>query len=144
MNRLSEISRGTFEQKVNAGRLFVGLFSEQFANTGLQNSYPFVRVDRSLVTSAIRKNLDDESWMVKAAGICRLVDFRPPMDYGITKVVSQDLNDPEWPVRMAALYMLYRTQSDSFRRVVGKKKKKDNNANVRRLGEVLVKSRKGK
>ncbi len=142
MNRLTDLSNGSFEQKINAGRLFAGLFSEQYANTGLQSRYSFVSVDRSLVVSAIRKNLSDDDWKVKAAAISFLLDFRPPMDFEITKVVSQDLNDPEWPVRLAALYMLYKTQGDTFMRVVGWKAKNDENLNVRRIGEVLVECRK--
>jgi hypothetical protein len=138
MQSLRDLSKGRFKQKVRSGRLFTGLFSEQYTNTDSESNYRFIPVDRSLVTSAIRKNLLDDDWMVKTVGISLLLDFRPPMDFEITRVVSQNLNDPNWPVRMAALYMLYKTQGDNFLQVLKWKAKNDPDLNVRRLAELLV------
>lgn len=144
MESLTKLSKGDFKERAHAGRFFTGLFSEQYVNTGLQSRYRYISVERPLVISAIRKNLDDDDWAVKAAGIYCLLDFRPPMDFQITQEVSQGLNAPQWPVRMAALYMLYKTQDDTFMRVVDWKTKSDENMNVRRLGEVLVGSQENK
>jgi hypothetical protein len=138
MQSLRDLSKGRFKQKVRSGRLFTGLFSEQYTNTDSESNYRFIPVDRSLVTSAIRKNLLDDDWMVKTVGISLLLDFRPPMDFEITRVVSQNLNDPNWPVRMAAMYMLYKTQGDNFLQVLKWKAKNDPDLNVRRLAELLV------
>ncbi|MBW8016928.1 MAG: HEAT repeat domain-containing protein [Planctomycetes bacterium] len=141
LRSLNELSKGRFKQKIRSGQLFTGLFSEQYTKNRFGGKYRIVPVQRSVLTGAIRKNIADDDWMIKTAGISHLLDFRPPVDFEITKVVSENLNHSKWPVRMVALHMLSITQGNRFLPVLQWKAKNDPDLNVRRLAESLLKSK---
>jgi len=41
-----------------------------------------------------------------------------PMDYELTRAVSYNLNDDNWPVRMMALYLLSKSRGKEFKKVL--------------------------
>jgi len=49
------------------------------------------------------------------------------MDYELTKAVSDNLNDENWPVRMMALYLLSKSQGQGFGQVLDWTAKYDSN-----------------
>ena len=138
---LSELSKGRFQEKIRSIRLFAGLFSEQNINTGSGRRYRSFSVEPTFLISVITSNIGNDDWIVKSEAMYNLLDLRPPLDYEITQAVSENVNDNNWPVRMVALYMLSRTQSNSFLPVLEWKANNDLDMNVRRLAEVLLRSK---
>jgi len=138
---LSELSKGRFQEKIRSVRLFAGLSSEQDVNTGPDRKYRFYSVDPTFLTSVIASNIGNDDWMIRTGAMYNLLDLRPPLDFEISRAVFENVNDKNWPVRMVALYMLSRTQGNSFLRVLEWKAKNDPDSNVRRLAEVLLRSK---
>ena len=103
--------------------------------------YSSFSVEPSFLTNVITNNIGNDDWMVKTGAMYNLLDLRPPLDDEITMAVSENVNDKNWPVRMVALYMLSRTQSNSFLPVLEWKANNDPHTNVRRLAEVLSRSK---
>ena len=135
------MSKGRFEEKIRSVQLFARLSSEQIINTEPGRRYSSFSVEPSFLTNVITNNIGNDDWMVKTGAMYNLLDLRPPLDDEITLAVSENVNDKNWPVRMVALYMLSRTQSNSFRPVLEWKANNDPHMNVRRLAEVLSRSK---
>jgi hypothetical protein len=79
--------------------------------------------------------------MIRTGAMYNLLDLLPPLDFEISRTVFENVNDKNWPVRMVALYMLSRTQSNSFLPVLEWKANNAPHMNVRRLAEVLLRSK---
>ena len=138
---LSELSKGRFEEKIRSLRLFTGLAGEHEIQAGLSRKYRYFSVEPSFLTSVIVNNIGNDDWMLRTAAMYGLLDFRPPVDYEIGQAVSGSLDDPNWPVRMMATYILSRNRDKGFLPVLEWKAKNDPDMNVRRLAEVLLKTR---
>jgi len=106
MQRLETAARGQPGQKVRAARLFAGLLAEQQSVP----AYRYMHVDSMLLRDALRRSLSDEDWTVKLQTMAAMLIISSPLDYELTRSVSEGLNDSHWPVRMIALYLLAKSQ----------------------------------
>ena len=60
-----------------------------------------------------------------------------PLDYELTSAVAANLNDPNWPVRMMAIYLLAQSQDDGFGKVLDWKAQYDGHEFVRDMATAL-------
>jgi len=132
MDALADLSKGKPSSKVRASKLFAGLYFEQYSKTS-PCPYRYETIERSLLTGAISSVVDDADFNVSVPAIASVLNLRPPVDYRLTKAVSKRLEDPYWPVRMAALYFLSNFQGENFKPVLDWKAARENNPDVRRL-----------
>jgi len=137
MQRLDVLSKGQVGQKLRASELFAGLLMEQYAMSKSKLSYRPVHVERALLTDAIRRSLTDEDWKVKLQTMAAMLLFPAPLDYNLTRAVSENLNDSHWPVRMMALYLLSNLQGDVFKQVLDWTAKYDSNVTVQSMAIAL-------
>lgn len=115
---LDILSGGQYKQKIRAGQLFAGLMLEQDIQKKISLPYRVIKVDRELLASSVKRSLADENWTVGVQTMATLMDFTPPLDYDIINGLSSKLNDPKWPVRLLAVYLLNRTQGENFKSVL--------------------------
>jgi len=59
------------------------------------------------------------------------------LDYELTNVVAKNLNDPKWPVRMMAVYLLSKGADGGFSKVLDWTAKNDSNSLVRDMAVAL-------
>ncbi len=114
---LDNISRGKQGQKVRTSRLFVGLLAEQYA-MDQKPLYRYTPVEQILLKDAIRRSVSDSNWTVKLQTMAAMLILPMPMDYELTRAVSLNLDDDNWPVRMMALYLLSKSQGKEFKKVL--------------------------
>ena len=108
----SSIIKGRDEQKINAARLFTGLLAEQnLLQTG-KIPYQTFSADNlaAFLKSGLLKCLKDESWEVKTETMAALHLLEP--DSAFTPMVSENLNDNHWPVRLMAIHLLMEKNPD--------------------------------
>jgi hypothetical protein len=137
MQRLDVLAKGQVGQKLRAAELFVGLLIEQYAMAESGASYRIVHVEQTLLTDAVRKSLADEDWMVKLQTMAAMLPFPVAPDYDLTRAVSDNLGDSNWPVRVMALYLLSSLQGDAFKPVLDWTAKYDVNSSVRNTAIAL-------
>jgi tetratricopeptide (TPR) repeat protein len=137
MQRLDVLAKGQVGQKLRAAELFVGLLMEQYAMAKSGTSYPLVHVEQTLLTDAVRKSLADKDWMVKLQTMAAMLPFPVAPDYELTRAVSDNLGDSNWPVRVMALYLLSSLQGDTFKPVLDWTAKYDQNLPVRGVAVAL-------
>ena len=131
MQRLDVLAKGQTGQKLRAAELFVGLLMEQYAMAKSGTSYRTVHVEQTLLNDAVRRSLADEDWMVKLQTMAAMLPFPVAPDYELTRAVSDNLGDSNWPVRVMALYLLSSLQGDTFKPVLDWAAKYDSNLKVR-------------
>jgi len=137
-NRLDSLTQGQKSQRIRAGRLFAGLLKEQHALLGLtEKPYKFACADwmPQLLKSALARNLADDDWVVRVHTMLSLLDL--PLDYELTRAASENLNAPSWPVRMAALYLLARSDGAAFADVLDWTARYDSSDLVRQMASAL-------
>ncbi|HEG44679.1 MAG TPA: hypothetical protein ENH94_11595 [Phycisphaerales bacterium] len=137
IQRLDILSTGKNGQKVRMSTFFAGLLMEYYAMNGSDPLYRHVSIEPSLLKSAIRKGLEDGSWEVRAHTMWEMVQFPVPLEYDLTKAVSENLNHKQWPVRMMALYLLNKSYGDSFKRVLDRTVMYDKHQMVRNMAVSL-------
>ena len=93
--------------------------------------YRYEVVPRKMLTGAIRKGLNDEEWKIKVHTMALMLMFPLPLDYDLTRTVSDNIYDDRWPVRMMAIYLLSKSQGDQFKPVLDWTAKYDLNQYVR-------------
>jgi hypothetical protein len=118
MQRLDVLAKGQVGQKLQAAELFVGLLMEQYAMAESGTSYQLMHVEQTLLIDAVRKSLADEDWQVKLQTMAAMLPFPVAPDYELTRAVSDNLGDSNWPVRVMALYLLSSLQGDTFKPVL--------------------------
>ena len=133
IQRLNILSTGKNGQKVRMSSFFTGLLMEQYAMDGSDPLYRHVSVEPSLLKGAIRKGLEDDSWEVRAHTMSEMVQLPVPLEYDLTKVVSENLSHKQWPVRMMALYLLNKSYGDSFKVVLDRTAEYDKHWMVRNM-----------
>ena len=99
--------------------------------------YEFIPVEKTLLIDAVRLSLGDESWTVKIQTMAMLLMFPSPLDYEITRDVSENFNDSQWPVRMMSLYLLSKHQAGDFKPVLDWAAKYDSQEYVRSMAIAL-------
>lgn len=137
IQRLGTLSKGQMKQKIRSIKLFTGLLMEQYAMEKSKASYKFVPVERTLLVDAVRLSLGDENWTVKIQTMAMLLMFPSPLYYEITRDVSENLNDSQWPVRMMTLYLLSKHQGDDFKPVLDWAAKYDSQEDIRTMAVAL-------
>ncbi len=136
-NRFNSLSLGKQGQKIQTAQLFIGLLLEQNAMANRQPLYKFMYADwmPALLESALMQNLRDSDWIVKTHTLARMLSL--PLDYKMTRAVSENLNDENWPVRLMALYMLNKDGGNNFRKVLNYRAKFDSSKLVRDMAIAL-------
>lgn len=137
IQRFDTLSKGQMKQKIRSTQLFTGLLMEQYAMEGSNLSYDYKPVNRTLLIDAVRLSLADENWTVKIQSMAMLLMFPSPLHYEITRNVSENLNDSEWPVRMMSLYLLSKHQGSGFKPVLDWAAKYDSQEYVRSMAIAL-------
>ncbi len=142
-NRFNSISTGHYEQKVKTAQLFTSLLKEQYAMSGRKPPYKFTYADwmpgllRSalLHESGLLRNPDDGEWIVKAHTMTEMISL--PLNHELISAVSDNLNNPKWPVRMMAVYLMATTPDSKFVNVLNWTVKHDSNKLVRNMAIAL-------
>jgi hypothetical protein len=137
MQRLDVLAKGQVGQKLRAAELFVGLLMEQYAMAESGTSYQLMHVEQTLLIDAVRKSLADEDWQVKLQTMAAMLPFPVAPDYDLTRAVSDNLGDSNWPVRVMALYLLSSLQGDAFKPVLDWTAKYDPVSQVRNMAVAL-------
>jgi len=147
-NRLRDqfysISRDNLGRKIETAQLFAGLLAEQYAMSGREPLYKFMYADwmRPLLRDAflheagLLRNRSEEEWVVKVHAMGDMLDL--PLDFELVSAVAENLNNTKWPVRMAAMYLLAKSQGSAFGKVLDSAARTDTNGHVRDMATVLA------
>jgi len=117
MQRLDALARGQEGQKMRAAELFAGLLVEQDHMTSAGPVYRYVKVERPVLVDAVKRCLADDNWRVRIETM-KALTFTGKLDYELMRVMSGNLNDERWPVRIMAMYMLSKFQNSQFAQVL--------------------------
>jgi hypothetical protein len=133
--RLDALKKGHQGQKTKSAQLFAGLLAEQqkFRQTG--PAYRFLYAEPQLLSSALARCLAEDDWILKVQTIAAMLRLK--LDYRLTEAVSAELNNPNWPVRLMAVFALARTQDEKFKPVLSWTAKNDPQPQVRKLAALL-------
>jgi hypothetical protein len=144
----NSISTGQTGQKIKTAQLFIGLLKEQQAMVEQGALYKFKYADwmPALLKSALLQesglllNPVDDDWMVKAHTMAEMLSL--PLDHELIAAVAKNLNNPKWPVRMTAIYLLANSPDGSgFDRVLDWAVKYDSSRLVRDMAAALTAAR---
>jgi hypothetical protein len=116
--RLDALTKGQEGLKMRSAELFAGLYAEQLAYQTGTIKYRHSKPETSLLTDAIRRALLDENWKIGVHTLILLSEYSIPLDYSMTLSVSENLNHKNWPVRLAAMWLLANQQKDAFQSVL--------------------------
>ncbi len=143
-SRFDSVVKGKTGQKIQTSQLFIGLLMEQQKLANRKKPlYRYLYADwmptmlRSTLIheSGLLRNPADDEWTVK---VHTMADILPlSLDPEMTRAVSENLNNPEWPVRMMALYLLAKTPGNKFSKVLDWAAKYDSNRFVRDMAIAL-------
>ena len=111
-----------------------------------QPPYKFMYADwmRSLLRSALLhesgllRNPADNEWVVKVHTMADLLSL--PLDHELISAAAENLNNPKWPVRMMAVYLLAKSPDSRFSKVLDWTAKNDPSKPVREMAIVLGRS----
>jgi tetratricopeptide (TPR) repeat protein len=135
--RFNAISSGQEVQKIRTARLFTGLLKEQYAMAEHGTLYPFkyatwlAELLRSALVSDSGLLLCDggDAWVVRVNAMADLLSL--PLDQGLAAVIAKNLNHPQWPVRLMAVYVLADGAGGGFDKVLDWVAQSDTNELVR-------------
>jgi len=144
-NRFNSISIGQTEEKIKIAELFVGLLKEQraMAERGTLYRYKYANWMPNFLKSALQeliignsklKTVEDQ-WPVLVHTMAAMLSL--PLDAELTNAVAKNLNHPEWPVRMIAVYLLAKGSDGGFDKVLSWTAKNDSNSLVRDMAVAL-------
>jgi hypothetical protein len=137
IQRLNALSTGKEGQKARVASFFTGLLMEQYA---LDESGPLYRqmsVERAIIKDAIRRSVQDDNWKIKTHIMTEMTMLPVPLEYDLTKVVTENLTDEYWPVRIMALYLLDKSHGPSVKVVLDRTAKYDKHWLVRNMAVSL-------
>jgi hypothetical protein len=149
-SRFISIIEGNAGQKIKAAQLFIGLLMEQQALANRKPAYRYMYADwmptmlRSALIheSGLLLNPAEDEWIVK---VHTMADMLPlSLDQEMAHAVAENLNNPKWPVRMMALYLMAKTPNNQFNEVLDWSAKNDSNRLVRDMAVALGASDTGK
>jgi len=143
MQRLDALARGQEGQKIRAAELFAGLLIENDHMVSAGPVYKYIRVERPILVDAVKRCLADDNWKVRIETMEALT-LAAGLDYELTRVMSSNLNDQRWPVRMMAMYLLTKLQNDQFAQVLDWAAQHDAEGLVRQLAIELAAARNAK
>jgi hypothetical protein len=136
-NRFDALTKGRQGQKIITVHLFAGLLAEQMAMAGREPLYKFMYADwmPDLIKSALLHNLTDDDWVVRVHTMVAMLAL--PLDYEMINAVAENLNVPDWPCRLIALFILAKSQGGSFNKVLDWTAQYDQNTFVRGMAMAL-------
>jgi hypothetical protein len=142
-SRFASITKGNPGQKIKTAQLFISLLMEQQAMANRKPPYRYVYADwmptmlRSALIheSGLLRNPSNDQWIVKLYTMANMLSL--PLDQELASAVADNLNNPKWPVRMMALYLLAKTPGNKFKRVLDWTAKHDSNQFVRDMALAL-------
>jgi len=118
MQRLDALSKGQEGQRYRAVELLAGLLAEQKAFERTSPAYRYIKADQTLLVDTVRKALVDQNWKVRVQTMDSLMVMAIPLEYGMVREISQNLNHEQWPVRLMAMLVLAKSQPGSFDKVL--------------------------
>jgi tetratricopeptide (TPR) repeat protein len=118
MQRLEALSKGQEGQRFRAVELLAGLLAEQKAFQSNPPAYRYMQVDQTLLVDTVRKALLDDNWKIRVQTMDSLMTLSIPLEYGMVRELSSNLNHEKWPVRMMAMLVLAKAQPGSFDKVL--------------------------
>ncbi|MCD4831511.1 MAG: hypothetical protein K8R02_06855 [Anaerohalosphaeraceae bacterium] len=135
--RLDALSKGHQGQKIKSAQLFAGLLSEQqeMAKYG-KSLYRLKYAEPQLLTSAISKCIAEDDWVLKTQSIAAVLGLR--CDWRLTKAVSDELDNPNWPVRLMAFYVLSKNADEKFKPVLQWAANYEQNEMVKNMANLLL------
>jgi len=142
-SRFTSVVEGNPGQKIKTAQLFISLLMEQQALANRKPSYRYLYADwmptmlRSALIheSGLLRNPADDEWVVKVHTMVDMVSLS--LDREMTRAVADNMNNPKWPVRMMALYLLAKTPGDEFNKVLDWAAKYDSSEFVRDMAIAL-------
>jgi hypothetical protein len=142
-SRFNSISSGQPGQKIQTAHLFTGLLREQQIMAEHGTLYPYrykpwlAELLRASLTSVsgLLLSQDPDDWIVKVHAMADLLAV--PLDPELVTAAAKNLNHPQWPVRLMAVYLLAGNHGDNFRPVLDWIAQQDANELVRSLAMSL-------
>lgn len=116
--RLDTLTKGQEGLKIRSAELFAGLYAERLAYDAGTIRYRHTQPEMALLKDAVRRALLDDNWKIRVQTLILLSKHSIPLDYSMTLSVSENLNHTNWPVRMAAIWLLANQQKDIFQSVL--------------------------
>jgi len=143
LNRFNTIARGKPGQKIQTAQLFIGLLMEQQEMARGKPLYRYMSARwvpnmlRSALTheTGLLRNPDEQQWVVRVHTMADMLDF--PLDRELMGVVAENLNNPHWPVRLMAVYLLAKSPGSKFGKVLDWTAKQDSHKLVRDMAMAL-------
>ena len=134
--RFDALKKGQLGQKVKSAQLFAGLLAEQqqFRQTG-RPAYRFMYTEPQLLSSALARCLSEDDWILKTQTIAAMQRLK--LDYRLTEAVSAELENPNWPVRLMAVFVLAKSQDEKFLPVLSWIAKNDRHPMVKQFAAIL-------
>jgi len=137
LQRLDALSHGMEGQKVRAVRLFAGLLDEQGILAAGGATYRYRVVDRTVLVDALRRGLADDNWKVRLMTMAAIAAGQRPIDYQLLAATSRNLRHDQWPVRVAALWVLNHARGTGFEKVLDWTAQQDAHPVVRALAVAM-------
>jgi hypothetical protein len=142
-NRFNTISSGQHGQKLRTAQLFTGLLAEQQAMARQGTLYAFRYAE--WLGEFLRSSLMGESglllgegqgqWVVKVNTMADMLSLS--LDQELAGVVAKNLDDPQWPVRLMAAYLLATVSTGDFDKVLDWVGQQDDSDLVRSMAIAL-------
>ncbi len=133
--KFDALKGGQQGQKTKSVQLFAGLLAEQQKFRQAGPAYRFIYTEPQLLSSALARCLAEDDWILKVQTIAAMLRLK--LDYRLTQAVSAELNNPNWPVRLIAVFILDRNQKEKFKPVLSWTAKNDPHPMVRQLAAIL-------
>ena len=135
--RLDALKRGHQGQKIKSAQLFAGLLCEQqeMRKSG-KALYKFKYAEPQLLSSAIVRCLSEDDWVLKCESILTGRMFRP--DYRLVEAISGELDNDNWPVRLAAVFVMGNSGDEKFAKVLDWASKYDTDQMVKDMALLLL------
>jgi hypothetical protein len=144
--RFNSISTGRAAQKIKTAQLFVGLLMEQSAiaswlTAGRKLPYKIMYADwmPALLKSALTHESGllraNDEWEVKVSTMADMLYLT--LDQDLAGAVAENLNSPDWPVRLQTIYLLAKSSPGKFKQVLDWAATYDSNALVRNMAIAL-------
>jgi hypothetical protein len=136
--QLRYLSSGQQKQRIRAIQLFAGLLMEYYQSKSTYLPYKPSQVELPILTSAIRKGLNDQDWVVRLQTMAAMMPMQHEMEFSFIYSISESLYDDLWPSRLVALHLLSNVQGDEFKPVLESKAKDDTEEIVRQFAQVRM------
>jgi len=136
-HRIASLRAGQQSQKIQTSQLLTGLLMEQYAMANRGPLYEFMYADwmPDSLKNALINSLKDYDWVVKTNTMADMASL--PLDYKMIKVMSDNLNDSDWPVRLMAIYVMAKNRTSNFANVLNWIAENDSNEFVRNMAFAL-------